>query len=266
MADPFVKQRFDAPEGFFAAEAAGLAWLAEAAERGGVPTVAVLDVGPRHIRLARLHPGSASPASAEEFGRRLAATHAAGAPGHGAAAPGSDGRAGAGLAWIGPLPMSVAAAGEATRPWGEFFAAERVRPYLRTARDRGAIDARGAEAVDRVCSRLAADDEELTGPAEPVSRLHGDLWAGNVMWTPQGAVLIDPAAHGGHRESDLAMLALFGAPYLERALAAYHEAYPLAAGWRARVGVHQLFPLLVHAALFGSGYGAEAAAVARRYG
>ena len=85
------------------------------------------------------------------------------------------------------------------------------------------------------------------------------------MWTPTGAVLIDPAAHGGHRESDLAMLALFGAPYLDRVLAGYDEASPLAAGWRQRVGLHQLFPLLVHAVLFGSGYGGEAVEVARRY-
>src|SRR6478752_4834379 len=49
--------------------------------------------------------------------------------------------------------------------------------------------------------------------AEPASRLHGDLWSGNVLWTAREAVLIDPAAHGGHRETDLAMLALFGAPH-----------------------------------------------------
>ena len=63
--------------------------------------------------------------------------------------------------------------------------------------------------------------------------------------------VIDPAAHGGHREADLAMLALFGAPHLEAILAAYDEHRPLAEGWRDRVGLHQLHPLLVHAALFG---------------
>jgi fructosamine-3-kinase len=127
------------------------------------------------------------------------------------------------------------------------------------------VDAAGARLVDRVCARLEADDQELTGPPEPVARLHGDLWSGNVLWTPDGAVLIDPAAHGGHRESDLAMLALFGLPHLERALASYRERAPLAGGWRDRVALHQLFPLLVHAALFGSGYGVEAVAAAKRY-
>jgi fructosamine-3-kinase len=257
---PFVKRRPDAPEGFFATEAAGLAWLREAVPAGGVPVVEVLEAGRHHLTLRRLHPGAASPAAAEDFGRRLAVTHAAGAPFHGAAAPGAGGRG-----WIGPLPMPVHdAPPDGDRRWGPFFAAERLEPYLGRARDRGALDADGAAAVGRVCDGLAAGDPDLTGPEEPVARLHGDLWSGNVVWTPDGAVLVDPAAHGGHRESDLAMLALFGAPYLDRALAAYQEVRPLAAGWRRRVGVHQLFPLLVHAALFGAGYGREAADVARR--
>jgi fructosamine-3-kinase len=76
--------------------------------------------------------------------------------------------------------------------------------------------------------------------------------------------VIDPAAHGGHRETDLAMLALFGCPELETILAAYDEATPLAAGWRERVGMHQLWPLLVHAELFGGGYGRRALEVCRR--
>jgi fructosamine-3-kinase len=77
--------------------------------------------------------------------------------------------------------------------------------------------------------------------------------------------LIDPAAYGGHRETDLAMLDLFGAPHLGRILAAYDEATPLAEGWRDRVALHQLYPLLAHAVMFGGGYGARADAVARRY-
>jgi fructosamine-3-kinase len=159
--------------------------------------------------------------------------------------------------------MPVTEHGEAG--WGPFFAEHRIRPYLRAARDDGAVDRSGAVLIDRVCERLAGADPELTGPVEPVARLHGDLWSGNVLWTPRGAVLIDPAAHGGHRESDLAMLALFGAPYLDLILAAYHEQAPLADGWRRRVGLHQLFPVLVHAVLFGSGYGSQAVSLARRY-
>jgi fructosamine-3-kinase len=116
-----------------------------------------------------------------------------------------------------------------------------------------------------VCQRLESGDQALTGPPEPPSRLHGDLWSGNVLWSPDGVVLVDPAAHGGHRETDLAMLALFGLPHLDRVVAAYDEAWPLAEGWRDRVGLHQLHPLLVHAALFGGGYAARAADLARGY-
>ena len=116
--------------------------------------------------------------------------------------------------------------------------------------DAGALGPDGARLVEEVAGRLTA----LAGPAEPPARLHGDCWSGNVLWSGGRGVLIDPAAHGGHRESDLAMLALFGAPYLDRILAAYHEVAPLAEGWRQRVPLHQLHPLLVHACLFGAGY------------
>lgn len=114
--------------------------------------------------------------------------------------------------------------------------------------------------MERLCERLP----ELAGPAEPPARLHGDLWSGNVLWAADGDVrLIDPAAHGGHRETDLAMLRLFGCPHLEAVLDGYQRVAPLAEGWTERVGVHQLFPLLVHAVLFGRGYAEQALSVAR---
>ena len=105
--------------------------------------------------------------------------------------------------------------------------------------------------------------DSLAGPAEPPSRIHGDLWAGNVLWSGDRGWLIDPAAHGGHRETDLAMLALFGAPHLDRILAGYNDTTPLAAGWRSRVPLHQLHPLLVHACLFGASYAGEVRSAAR---
>ena len=105
--------------------------------------------------------------------------------------------------------------------------------------------------------------DSLAGPAEPPSRIHGDCWAGNVLWSGDRGWLIDPAAHGGHRETDLAMLALFGAPHLDRILAGYNDTAPLAAGWRSRVPLHQLHPLLVHACLFGASYAEEVRSAAR---
>ncbi|MGK8486610.1 fructosamine kinase family protein [Nocardia asiatica] len=103
---------------------------------------------------------------------------------------------------------------------------------------------------------------DLAGPAEPPARVHGDLWSGNILWTRERAMLVDPAAHAGHRETDLAMLALFGAPHLDRIRAAYHETSPLADGWRDRTPLHQLHPLLVHVVLFGAGYRAQTLAAA----
>jgi len=127
--------------------------------------------------------------------------------------------------------------------------------------DAGTVTA-GEERVIRVaCDRISNGEFD---DSEPPARLHGDLWNGNVLWAADGAVLIDPAAHGGHRETDLAMLALFGCPFLERVLAAYNGTEPLRDGWRDRVPVHQLHPLAVHAAGHGRSYGVALAEAAER--
>jgi fructosamine-3-kinase len=229
-----------------AAEAAGLRWLGAA----GAPVPAVLEVDGGRLVTELVASGAPDARAAEELGRALARTHAAGASAFGAAPP--DGPADA---RIGAAPMRNAPAPS----WPEWYAADRLLPYLRTARDAGTLTGDAARQIEAVADRLPA----LAGPAEPPARLHGDLWSGNVLWSPKGAVLIDPAAHGGHRETDLAMLALFGCPHLHAVLAAYDEAAPLAAGWRERVPLHQLFPLLVHVVLFGGGYAAQAVSAAR---
>lgn len=98
----------------------------------------------------------------------------------------------------------------------------------------------------------------LSGSEEPPTLLHGDLWAGNFLCTPQNeAVLIDPAVYYGHRESDLAMTKLFGGfpPAFYRA---YHEAYPLPEGWEYRENLYKLYHILNHLNLFGRGYLARA--------
>jgi fructosamine-3-kinase len=134
--------------------------------------------------------------------------------------------------------------------WPDWYAQCRVLPYLRMAVDAGTLSSTDAAVVESAAARMAS----VAGPPEPPSRIHGDCWSGNVLWSGGAGWLIDPAAHGGHRETDLAMLALFGAPYLDRILGAYAEEAPLAAGWRHRVPLHQLHPLLVHVCLFGSAY------------
>jgi fructosamine-3-kinase len=193
-------------------------------------------------------------AGAERLGQGLARLHAAGAEAFGQSPPGA------------PL-TDVLRIGELAIPseprddWPSFYADCRLRPLVRQARDRGALTRAGADAVEAVCGRI----HDLAGPPEPPARLHGDLWGGNVLaGRDGGGWLIDPAAYGGHREVDLAMLRLFGAPH-PRILDAYDEAAPLADGHEQRVGLWQLFPLLVHAVLFGGGYGDSAARTARRY-
>jgi fructosamine-3-kinase len=286
----FVKSRAGATRGEYATEAAGLRWLGEvkgglavpavlavsdhvnagsASGAGGRPALTAVDAvnagqagdpggrpaltgDPPFLALAWIDEGRLDARGEEELGRGLAHVHAAGAPVFGAAPPGAPL---AGLR-LGAVELPAATATD----WPAFYAEHRLAPLLRAAADRGALPSGGAGAIERVIERLV----ELAGPPEPPARLHGDLWSGNVLAAADGRpYLIDPAAYGGHREVDLAMLRLFGAPS-PRTLAAYEEVHPLAAGHEQRVPLWQLFPLLVHAVLFGGSYGASAVRAAQR--
>ena len=249
----FVKSTPGAPPGFYRVEAAGLAWLAAAGD-GAARVVTVLDVTDDSITLERLQPAAPERAAAENFGRALARTHAAGAAAFG---QGPDGWTGDGF--IGRQELQLHPCSD----WGSFYAEQRLLPFATVARDRGRLSGTGFAAVERVCMQLRAGAYD---DGRPPARLHGDLWAGNLMWTGTGVLLIDPAAHGGHPLTDLAMLHLFGAPHLAVLTAAYVEAMGWPSGWQDLLGLHQLHPLLVHAASHGSSYGDEAAAVAQRYG
>jgi len=235
----------DAARTGFAAEAAGLRWLAESRS---VPVPAVLLETADWLVIDWIDEGQPSRDSAVRFGRQLAGLHAAGADRFGAPWPGVI----AGL----PLP-NEAVPGES---WAEWYVASRVVPYARIAADAGTLSAADVGLIESACARFG----DVAGPAEPPARLHGDCWSGNVLWSGGHGWLIDPAAHGGHRETDLAMLALFGAPYLADILAGYREVAPLADGWRGRVPLHQLHPLLVHVCLFGEAYREAALAAARK--
>lgn len=244
--DAFVKTRADARPGEYAAEARGLRWLAEP---GAVRTPRVLEIADDRLVLEWVAQGSLSTAGAEELGRGLALTHAAGAETFGDPTGGGTG--------FGSLRLP----NDPAPDWPSFYAERRLLPLAKIARRRGALSESGARAVESVCERLPA----LAGPPEQPARLHGDLWSGNAMADADGRPwLIDPSAYGGHREVDLAMLRLFGAPS-PRVFAAYEEIAPLAEGWEERVELWQLLPLLVHAVLFGGGYVSAAERTARRY-
>jgi fructosamine-3-kinase len=258
----FLKTRANAGPGEYAAEAAGLRWLAEP---GALRTPRTIEVGEDYLALEWIEPGRLDGAGVEELGRGLAVTHAAGAAGFGdphlvGARDGDAGEGGAVPASFGSLSLPNAP----TADWPSFYVERRLRPLAAIARERGALPDRGTGAVERVCDRIAA----LAGPDEPPARLHGDLWGGNVMADTGGRPwLIDPSAYGGHREVDLAMLRLFGgwAGHQEKVFSAYAEVAPLADGWEERVQLWQLAPLLVHAVLFGGSYPAAAERIALHY-
>ncbi len=277
--EAFVKTRPDAGPDEYATEARDLQWLAEP---GALRTPRVLEVTDDRLVLEWVCQGSLSVEGAEELGRGLALTHAAGAPAFGApvfgapafgapahGAPGAGSAAehhqtgGAGAAAASSFG-SLQLPNDPTPDWPAFYAQRRLLPLAGIARERGFLSERSAHAVRAVCERLPA----LAGPPEPPARLHGDLWSGNALADAAGRPwLIDPSAYGGHREVDLAMLRLFGgrAGPERRIFAAYEEAVPLAEGWEERVELWQLLPLLVHAVLFGGGYVGAAERIAKRY-
>ena len=202
---------------------------------------------PRFLALEWIERGSRTAATDEQLGRGLAALHGAGAPAFG----------GEHDSVLGPLTLPNGP----LEDWPQFYATQRLEPLARMAADRGALPGGALDTLDRLTSRLA----DIGGPPEPPARLHGDLWSGNVLTAEDGRPwLIDPAAYGGHREVDLAMLRLFGSPG-PGFLAAYEEVAPLADGHGERVGLWQVMPLLAHAALFGGSYGGQAVAAMRRY-
>ncbi|MFC7529048.1 fructosamine kinase family protein [Actinoplanes sp. GCM10030250] len=224
-----------APDGLFATEAAGLAWLREA---GTIPVPEVLVALPEMIAMEWVEPGEPTRRAAEDFGRALAGLHRAGADTFGASWPG----------WIGPLPLDNT---PTTGGWSSWFAERRLQPYLTISADRGALSAGDVAVVEEIIKTI-----DSYGGTEPPARIHGDLWPGNLLWGADGrGWLVDPAAHGGHRETDLATLALFGGvAHLDVIVDSYREVWPLADGWPVRLPLHQLHLLLVHTAAFGSAY------------
>ena len=235
----FAKTHRNPPPGFFTTEANGLAWLREPA---AIPVPAVLAVSdgeqsdPPFLVLEWIREGRPTPSTESDLGRALAALHRSSAPTFGREDRRTTG--------------SRALPNDPCDTWVEFYASRRLEPLARLARDCGALDTTTLALLAEVTARL----DELGGDPEPPARLHGDLWAGNRLIDTEGrSWLIDPAAHGGHREFDLAMMRLFGG-FGDDCHRAYAETHPLADGWERRVPLHQLAPLVVHAIKFGGGY------------
>lgn len=231
----FAKTHPSPPPGVFTTEAASLRWLRDA-QALAVPEVLAVSDAPPLLVLEWIDEGDPSRADETEFGRGLAALHRAGATSFGREDRRSTGSRG--------LPNVACAT------WPEFLATQRLLPIARLVRESSHLDDELARGLEAVAERIDA----LAGPAEAPARLHGDLWAGNRLVDRAGqSWLIDPACFGGHREFDLAMMRLFGG-FGPDAFRAYDEVHPLAGGWEARVPLHQLAPIAVHAIKFGGGY------------
>ncbi len=246
----FAKSLSGADPAMFPAEAAGLRALAQAGA-DAPPVPAVLYVGAALLVMEWLPPGRLDNSGWQAFGRALAALHRCAPPEGGHGFPGDN--------FIGATPQP----NPWTRDGVEFFAEHRIGFQVRLAADRGLLHDRDVASADRLVDRLP----ELLAPCAdgPASLLHGDLWSGNVHARDDGvACLIDPATHFGLREADLAMTRLFGAfpPAFYRA---YEEAWPLPAGASERVGLFNLYHLINHLNLFGTGYLGQVRSVLQRH-
>ena len=231
----FVKTHRCPPAKFFSTEAIGLNWLRET-DTVALPAVLAVSDDPPFLALEWIELGGAKRSTERNFGRALAKLHQC--------SIGTFGRPDSATTGSQALPNKPCA------NWPEFYATRRLLPLAQIAKERGVLPDSAISRLTSIADRLL----ELGGPSEPAALLHGDLWAGNRLVDSDGrSWLIDPAAHGGHREFDLALMRLFGG-YSNDCFDAYAEINPLAPGWRDRIALHQLAPLTVHAIKFGGHY------------
>ncbi len=236
----FIKTHVQPPAGFFSTEAAGLQWLHDS-KQVNVPKVLAYSDEPPYLAMEWVEIGRSKANTEENFGYELAQLHQQPFTSFGR----PDNR----------TTGSQALPNKPCRIWSEFYATQRLLPLAKIAFDINALPAKVIAMLEQLSDKLIEfGANEFGFDEEPPSLLHGDLWAGNRVVDIHGkSWLIDPAAHGGHREFDLAMMRLFGG-YDTACFDAYNEIYPLQSGWQDRVALHQLAPLTVHAIKFGGSY------------
>ena len=239
----FLKTNPRAPDDMFIREAEGLEAIAV---RGGPKVPKPFRAGKNFLLLEDLSPGPRVQEYWPEFGRRLAVLHNHTNTRFGF--PNDN--------YIGSTPQP--------NPWVEdgsvFFGEHRLVYQARLANKRGKLSGSEVSKVEGLAARLA----ELV-PYQPASLIHGDLWSGNVLTDVKGGpAIIDPAAHYGWAEADLAMTDLFGS-FPDEFYRAYLEIRPLEKGYQERFALYNLYHLLNHLNLFGGSYLSQVISVIRRY-
>ncbi len=239
----FLKVNDRAPQDMFAREAEGL----QALRVPGGPTVPEPYLwGETFLLMEDLRPARRRPDYWEAFGRALARVHQQVGPAFGFHHDN----------YLGSTPQP--------NPWTQdgytFFGEHRLLYQARMAWERGLLPREDLKRVERLVQRLPE-----WVPPQPPSLLHGDLWSGNALTDARGGpAMVDPAAYYGWAEADLAMTALFGG-FPETFYRAYQEVRPLEPGWRERFSLYNLYHLLNHLNLFGTGYLPETQATLRRW-
>lgn len=240
----FVKWNEAAPKHLFEKEAKGLELLRTAKTELMIPEVVAQNS--RFLVLSWIDEGGGNQHSAFQFGRQMALLH-------------KKRNTRFGLThdnYIGRLPQY----NTPHTNWPDFFAMERIDPQVRMGVESGKLSRVLLKEVESLYKNLGS-----IFPAERPALVHGDLWSGNYMFTKNGgASIYDPAVYFGHREMDVAMSRLFGG-FSANFYAGYQQEFPLEAGFDGRVELYNLYPILVHANLFGGSYCSQAENIIKRY-
>ncbi|MEP1152436.1 MAG: fructosamine kinase family protein [Balneola sp.] len=240
----FLKWNAAVPSTMFATEAKGLQLLSEANTDFVIPEVILS--GKDFMLLSLIEPGVENSSSSFQFGVELAKLHK-----HTSTQFGLDHDN-----FIGKLRQK----NTLHKTWKDFFVQERIEPQLKLGINSGKFPSSILSNIDKLHSTV-----EKLFPDEPPTLLHGDLWSGNYMYSENGTVSIyDLAVYYGHREMDIAMTRLFGG-FSQEFYSGYNSEYPLSEGAEERITLCNLYPILVHANLFGDGYTRNALEIMKRF-
>ncbi|HET8865858.1 MAG TPA: fructosamine kinase family protein [Gracilimonas sp.] len=240
----FLKTNEEAPPSMFQAESKGLKLLNSAGTELTIPNVLLL--GDNFLLLEWIKEGCGKPGSAYNFGVELAKLHKT-----------IDSQFGLDQDnYIGRLPQS----NTQHNNWPDFFAIERIEPQIKMGIE--------SDKLNRSVLKEAVSLYKKLGsifPKEQPALLHGDLWSGNYKFTQKdSAGIYDPAVYYGHREMDISMTRLFGG-FSADFYSGYNDEYPLEPGYEDRIKLCNLYPVLVHANLFGGSYSRQAEKIIKNY-